>query len=301
MDFPNGHEWRELFIPEEGEKIVAVDFESQEIRYLSVLADIPNMKDFFITGNEIFASDFHAFSATNMFRVVRKDPTLIIQKKTHPKERTISKTLTFGINYGKGSFSTSQELGITEEEAIIFIDGFLDGFPGLRENFEKRKKLAVKQGWIELSPYTKKRYFFPEFEKMKQLAEKASAYQPEDYRQWSKEKRDLWKAEMKISTPEMSALWKEYMILKGKLERRALNFGIQGGCAEMTKIALCLMIAKGLKIINIVHDEFLGTCITEESEKLAEDMKSAMLDSGKRYSQEVPFSGDAAIGDYWIH
>lgn len=57
QNIPNGKEWRKLFISEEGEDMVAVDFESQEIRYLSVLANLQNMKDFFIVGNETFGSD----------------------------------------------------------------------------------------------------------------------------------------------------------------------------------------------------------------------------------------------------
>ena len=168
--------------------MVAVDFESQEIRYLSVLAGLQNMKDFFIHGDPLFKKDFHSWAATQVFRIVRNDPALIITKETHSKERTDNKKLTFGINYGKGSFSVAQELGIEESEAIKFIDGFLDGFPGLRENFAKRKKAATDNGWIEISPYTKKRYFFPEFKEMKESEAKAKSFYTEEHNEKSKSK-----------------------------------------------------------------------------------------------------------------
>jgi DNA polymerase I-like protein with 3'-5' exonuclease and polymerase domains len=320
QNVPAGKEWRKLFISEENEDMVAVDFESQEIRYLSVLANLQNMKDFFIKGNEIFGADFHAFSATNMMRVVKNDPTLLITKKTHPKERTISKTLTFGINYGKGSFSVSQELGIEESEAIKFIDGFLDGFPGLRENFAKRKKAATDNGWIEISPYTKKRYFFPEFKEMKDSETLARSYYTEEHNEKSKkinvalkgnltkeqkadllEQKQALKDELYAKHPELGPLWKRVMTLKGKLERRALNFGIQGGCSEMTKIALCLMVRAKIRVILIIHDEFLAVCKEPESEYVGTKIKELMVSAGARYSNDVKFTGDAATGKYWIH
>jgi DNA polymerase I-like protein with 3'-5' exonuclease and polymerase domains len=278
------------------------------------------MKDFFIIGDDFFGSDFHSWSSTQMYRVIRNDPTLIIQKDTHPKERTNSKKLTFGINYGKGAFSTGQDLGVAEAEALIFINGFLDGFPGLRENLELRKKQACERGWIELSPYTKKRYFFPEFEEMKIIEKKAQSFYSEEYNEKSKklnyalkgkitpakrqellnEKQEM-KEELYAMHPELPVLWKRFMTLKGKLERRALNFGIQGGCAEMTKIALCLMHLLDLYITLIVHDEFVGEGPDKDTEEMSQQIKTSMLDAGKRYSKEMPFSGDAAIGDYWIH
>lgn len=320
QNIPNGKEWRKLFISEEGEDMVAVDFESQEIRYLSVLAGLQNMKDFFIIGDDFFLSDFHSWAATQVFRIVRNDPTLVITKKTHPNERTANKKLTFGINYGKGAFSVAQELGIEESEAIKFIDGFLDGFPGLRENFAKRKKAATDNGWIEISPYTKKRYFFPEFKEMKESEAKAKSFYTEEHNEKSKkinvalkgnltkeqranllEQKQALKDELYAKHPELGPLWKRVMTLKGKLERRALNFGIQGGCSEMTKIALCLMVRAKIRVILIIHDEFLAVCKEPESEYIGGKIKELMVSAGSRYSNDVKFTGDAATGKYWIH
>lgn len=302
---PNTKNFRSKYICENGNKLIAIDFSAQELRYLSTFANIKNMKDFFINGDPIHGDDMHSYSATNAFRIIRKDPELLVTKKTHPKERNIMKALTFGINYGKQAFSVAQELGIDEVEAQTYIDGFLDAYPGLRENFNERKKLVLKKGWIELDPVTKRRYFFPDFKKMKEYFDEAISYYGEDYKELNKEEREIRKKQIKEDNPNVSILWREWSILKGKLERAALNFPIQGGSASMSKIASLYIdshfpdLKEGLLIA--VHDEMVIEVLEEKSEEMSLRAQECFLESGKNFSKDVLFTSESAIGDYWIH
>lgn len=298
---PNGKAWRKLYVCNKNEKFIAIDFKSQELRYLSVLANVEIMKDFFIKEHPIFKEDFHSFSATQLFRIIRKEPNLVIQKETHSKERTISKSLTFGINYGKGAYSVGQELGISEDEAQGFIDGFLDGFPGLRENFETRKKDAIKKGWIQISPYSDKRYFYPYFEEMNKLYKEGMSFYPENWKSMSKQQKDNFKQQIRVENPRYSEVWRDYMIHKGKLERRALNYPIQGGCSDLGKIALLYMLKENLNVVNYIHDEYCIYADIDKVEEVSKIANEAMIKAGKFFSDDVLFDGEAAVGDYWIH
>lgn len=54
---------------------------------------------------------------------------------------------------------------------------------------------------------------------MNETKDKALSYYPKD-----KKLSDEEKAKLKEENPELSALWKEYNMLKGSLERRGLNY-----------------------------------------------------------------------------
>lgn len=81
----------------DGYKIVNADYSSQESRVIADISGDKAMIDFFNVGDETFGSDFHSFTATRMYRVIRNDPNLIIQKKTHPEERQSAKSINFKI------------------------------------------------------------------------------------------------------------------------------------------------------------------------------------------------------------
>lgn len=184
-----------------------------------------------------------------MFRIIKNDPNFICDKVINKKERNIAKAMIFKIIFGGSEFTVSQDLGVPIEDGKIFYDSLLDGYRGLRENFESTKKLALKRGWIELDPYTKKRYFFADFNKMKTLFDKAWSYYPDGYRDMSKEQKEVVKKDLKENCPELSGYWKEYMVYKGKLERAGLNYRIQGNAASMTKLAV-ILIEKDLEANN---------------------------------------------------
>ena len=261
------------------------------------------MIDFFVKGHSIFGDDMHSFAATNMQRVIRRDDSIIITKKSDPKARNIAKALNFALSYGASSTSLKHTLQVTEEEADAFIQAYFDGFPGLKEDFEKTKKEAVKRGWIELDSYTHKRYFFPQFSRMQELWKEAMSYYPEDYKTWPKEKKEDFKQELKILYPN---IWKDYMILKGSLERKGLNYRIQGNAASMSKLA-CILIYNTFaenpnrSLVNVVHDEIIGETTVEDSEAFSKIISESMIHAGRYICQQVPMGAEAEIANYWKH
>ena len=296
---PRGPEYRTCFIPDEDYALVASDYNSQESRILAEVSGVPSLIKFFTEVDPVFKGDLHSFSATMMFRVISKDPNLVITKKSDPKKRQIAKNISFALSYGASAKSLMHKLSCTEEEAEVFIQAYFDGFMGLQADFNKTKKEALSRGWIQLDPYTDKRYFYPDFEKIGQLHKEAWDLSP-NYRSLSLEDREIEKARLRAETP-WSSLWKQYSILSGKLERRALNYRIQGNAATMTKLALLYLYDKGIEILLPVHDEIVAQVPINMAQEGAQIVESEMTRAGAVLCHNVPMGATAEWGDHWIH
>lgn len=303
QNIPSGKEYRSCFVSPKNTTWINCDFASQESRILADVSGVKTLIDFFVKGHSIFGDDMHSFAATNMQRVIRRDDSIVITKKSDPKARSIAKALNFALSYGASSTSLKHTLQVTEEEADAFIQAYFDGFPGLKEDFEKTKKEAVKRGWIELDSYTHKRYFFPQFSRMQELWKEAMSYYPEDYKTWPKEKKEDFKQELKILYPN---IWKDYMILKGSLERKGLNYRIQGNAASMSKLS-AILIYNNFKdnpnrsIVNIVHDEIIGETDIIDGQTYSKIISEAMIKAGSYICKNVPMGADAEVANYWKH
>ena len=94
------------------------------------------------------------------------------------------------------------------------------------------------------------------------------------------------------------------MILKGKLERAALNYRIQGTSATMTKLATILVdkessLEEG--VLLLVHDEIVQQFKQDKSEQMADFTIECMKKAGEYFCQNVPMDAETAVGDHWIH
>lgn len=100
QNIPSGHQYRECFIGDKakGKLICASDYEAQESKALADISGVEKMISFFRDGDPIFGSDMHSMSASQMQRVIRKDSTIIVTKKSDPKARNIAKALGFALN-----------------------------------------------------------------------------------------------------------------------------------------------------------------------------------------------------------
>ncbi len=95
----------------------------------------------------------------------------------------------------------------------------------------------------------------------------------------------------------------DYRSKIASIERQAKNSPIQGGNADMTKIALVYLRealqGRDARVVNTVHDEI----VVEAAEAIAEEVKDIvefqMIRAGEQILRHVPVVADAAIGDYW--
>ena len=66
-----------------------------------------------------------------------------------PEMRRKAKAVNFGIVYGIGAFSLSQDIGVSVAEADRYIKNYLDTFSGVKKYMEDTVTFAQENGYIE--------------------------------------------------------------------------------------------------------------------------------------------------------
>ncbi len=138
----DGRRIREAFIPDDGCKLVSLDYSQIELRLLAHVADMEVLKNAFRDG-----IDIHAMTASEVFGVPVEgmDPTV----------RRQAKAINFGIIYGISAFGLANQLRIERPEARAFIDAYFERFPGIRDYMEDTKEFARRNGYV-ITPFGRK-------------------------------------------------------------------------------------------------------------------------------------------------
>ena len=114
-----GREIRRAFIAEPGNVLISADYSQIEFRVLAHLSEDPVLVQAFQEG-----ADFHERTAVKIFgEKSGKDPHAL---------RSIAKMVNYALLYGKGAFTLSKDIGVTQDEAQQFIDSYFAGFPNVR-------------------------------------------------------------------------------------------------------------------------------------------------------------------------
>ncbi len=133
---PLGREIRKMFVAQgEDMYLVDADYSQIELRVLAHIAKDENMIDAFKNN-----ADIHAKTASEVLNIP-------IEKVT-PEQRSAAKAVNFGIVYGIGQFSLSQDLKISVNEAKQYIDGYLSYYKGISNYMDTIKKNAAKLGYV---------------------------------------------------------------------------------------------------------------------------------------------------------
>ncbi|MEA2103378.1 MAG: DNA polymerase I [Candidatus Cloacimonadota bacterium] len=128
---------REGFIAQsEDFTILAADYSQIELRIMALMSEDKNLIKTFQTGGDV-----HAQTASLIFDI---PPDFVTSD-----QRREAKTINFGILYGMGSYSLSQDLNISREEAKTFKDNYFNHFPKVKEYLEKTKEFAHKNGYVQ--------------------------------------------------------------------------------------------------------------------------------------------------------
>ena len=144
-----GRELRRFFNAKDGYVLVDADYSQIELRVLAALAKDKNMINAFISG-----ADIHSITASQVLGVPLQDVT--------PNDRRKAKAVNFGIVYGIGAFSLSQDIGTSVVEADRYIKGYLANYSGVAAFMENSKLSAKEKGYAET--YFGRRRYLPELQ-----------------------------------------------------------------------------------------------------------------------------------------
>lgn len=131
-----GRELRRMFVPQSGDVLVDADYSQIELRVLAHIADDANMIAAFAGGEDI-----HTATAMHVFGVSKDEIT--------PLLRSRAKAVNFGIVYGMGSFSLSQDLHISNAEAKDYIDQYFAKHPNVKAYMDGAVEQAKNAGYVE--------------------------------------------------------------------------------------------------------------------------------------------------------
>ena len=142
-----GSEMRKMFVADEGKILVDADYSQIELRILAHMANDEKMTEAFTSG-----ADIHTSTASNVFGVSPEEVT--------PLLRSRAKAVNFGIVYGMGDFSLSQDLHITKKEAKEYIDSYFEKYSSVRSYLDSTIADAKEKGYV--STLFERRRYLPE-------------------------------------------------------------------------------------------------------------------------------------------
>lgn len=151
---PLGSELRRFFQAKEGCLLVDADYSQIELRVLADIAEDDNMIAAFQAGEDI-----HLNTAAQVFDL----PPLMVT----PLMRSRAKAVNFGIVYGIGAYSLSQDIGVSVAEADRYIKNYLQTYSGVRQYMEDTIAFATEYGYVK-TVFGRRRY----------LPELASSHRP---------------------------------------------------------------------------------------------------------------------------
>ena len=153
-----GRELRHYFIPTtEDYVLVDADYSQIELRLLAAISGDENMIGAFLSG-----VDIHTSTASNVFHVPKDMVTSELRKR--------AKAVNFGIVYGIGEFSLSDDLHISMKEAKEYIESYKASYPLV----DKYLKDIVADGYANgfVSTLYGRRRYIPELSGQNKMLKK---------------------------------------------------------------------------------------------------------------------------------
>lgn len=322
QNVPKGGTARRCFVPEEGNVFVVADYASQESRILADKTKDPALLRFFAEGG----GDMHSYVARMLWKEELGHLTLEEVKDQYPDKRQTSKSVNFAIAYGGTGMTIAENAGVSVEEGEEVYEKFMSAFPGVGRFFEVNLNKTLINGYITINEKTGSRTFplwkpydendisieeeegtynkgmVPAVQFLKELAlEVESESFEKEYTLHSRRKTDLFYNELKPKK-------REYDRLKASLNRLSTNYLIQGTAALQTKLAGILMYEEfrkrgwlgTVKIVNVVHDEYVVECPAHMGEEVKQVVVEKMAEGGNYFMDEVVMYAEAKIADHWI-
>jgi len=132
-----GRELRKAFVPADDSFVfMDADYSQIELRILAHMSGDTRLIEAFRNN-----ADIHTLTASQVFGM---HPDLVTSR-----QRSSAKAVNFGIIYGMGGFSLSEDIGITKKEADKYIEGYFKTYPQVKEFLDSVVESAKKSGYAQ--------------------------------------------------------------------------------------------------------------------------------------------------------
>ena len=132
-----GKRMREMFVPGIGyDLLMSCDYSQVELRILAHISQDPLFMDSFAKGQDV-----HARTAAEVFGVDIDEVTSFMRHK--------AKAVNFGIVYGISDYGLSKQLGVSRDEAALYIANYFARYTGVKKYMDNEIVKAREQGYVE--------------------------------------------------------------------------------------------------------------------------------------------------------
>ncbi len=140
-----GRQIRKLFVPSKNHLFLGSDYSQIELRVLASMANVRALIEAFNQNQDI-----HTKTAQDVFHT----------EDVSSDQRRAAKAVNFGIIYGIGAWSLSEDIHVTPRKAQEFIDRYLEIYPETKTYMEDIVKFAKEHEYVET--IMKRRRYIPE-------------------------------------------------------------------------------------------------------------------------------------------
>ncbi len=131
-----GRQFRKYFVPSQSENVlIDADYSQIELRVFAHISGDEHMIASFVAGEDI-----HTSTSCRVFGVEPHEVTIEMRKR--------AKAINFGLLYGMGEFSLSDDLKIPIAKAKEYIKSYLDSYPQIERYLEDIVREAKENGYV---------------------------------------------------------------------------------------------------------------------------------------------------------
>ena len=314
-------EIRHMFKAQDGYVLIGGDYSQQEPRLTAHCSNDEKMKESYHQGKDIYATIASlAFDKPyEECKEFREDGTVNPEGK---ERRSQAKAIVLGVTYGKGIPAIGEDLGISTQKAQAVYDKVMESFPMLEKFMHDTQKKARYHEYVE-TPWGRRRHLKDmQLERYEfSYSGKVTNFDPlafgsEVSTEVPKKVKDNyikqldkafgWKKKNDIiqSALAQGIKIKDNSGFIAQAERQCVNSVIQGGAADMAKLAMIhinndeIMKELDFHLLICVHDEVIGECPIENAKKASERLAQLMIDAPKG-KIDIPMKVDCEITRNW--
>jgi len=133
---PSSANLRSMFVPYNGAVLVAADYSQLELRLIAHLSKDLNLRAQLNSGGDVFKGIASGWKGCSVEQVT-------------PEQRQQAKQICYGILYGMGEKALAATLGVSENDAGMFMETFKDKFPKLKTYIRNTIKGCKEKGFVE--------------------------------------------------------------------------------------------------------------------------------------------------------
>lgn len=252
QQIPSDSLFRQCFIAPPGYKLVVADYSQIELRIAAELSGDPVFLKAFAED-----ADLHTVTASQMYGV----PEDAVTKEL----RQTSKTINFGLLYGRGAKSIGVQIGASEEKARALLEKYFRTYRQVKRWLDNAARDAVRLGYSETMGGRKRFY---------------QKLDPEDP---SYERQVAYIERQGKNTPVQGTSADMTKIALVNVSRRIKQEKLEA------------------VPIHTVHDEIVVEAKENQAEKVAKIVGEEMERAGKTLLKRVPVKVDVSVSDIWEH